>query len=49
MIITRFPVVFCGLHRRVNKDDENVGTVSEGMFARRDFPSDMLLCVENKL
>ena len=24
---------------RVNKDDKNVGTVSEGVFSGRDFPS----------
>ena len=24
---------------RINKDDKNVGTVSEGVFSGRDFPS----------
>ena len=24
---------------RINKDDKNVGTVGEGVFSRRDFPS----------
>ena len=31
---------------RVNKDDKNVGTVSEGVFTGRDFPSvKMLICM----
>ena len=31
---------------QVNKDDKNVGTVSEGVFSGRDFPSvKLFMCV----